>query len=290
MFLGVAVAMIATGGFGNQVVLALVLGTGVLLVVGLLDDLTDISPFTKLAGQMAGALTVIAVGAEVVQITVVVAIVAVAWIVLIANSVNLLDNMDGLAGSTSAASLMIMLPIVVATGQEGLALVTAAVIGAVVGFLMFNLNPAKVFMGDAGSLPLGLILAAVVAFADYGDRRFTPLVAITVLAVPLLDTATVVLSRLQHGFSIMHGGRDHLSHRLASLGLSDKQTVWTLAFAATICGLTAVGEVILPSSIWLVALGVLWAGLLILTAALLRIPVYQAGVSSSPIVPGDSPA
>jgi UDP-GlcNAc:undecaprenyl-phosphate GlcNAc-1-phosphate transferase len=130
-------------------------------------------------------------------------------------------------------------------------------------------------MGDAGSLWLGLFVGAFVVFGDYGGGSFSPLVSITVLAVPLLDTATVVFSRLRQGYPITRGGRDHLSHRLVRLGLSDKQAVRVLTGAAVLCGVVAVGEAFLPTSIWLILIGMVWVGLGALAARLLQVPVYQ---------------
>lgn len=275
MFVAVAAAVIAAGGLEDPVALGLLLGAGIVFLTGVVDDLFDITPRTKLTGQAVGAAVTVAVAASPLDLTLVQAGVAILWIVLIANSVNLLDNMDGLAGGTSLVSLLIILPIAISAGQSGLTIVIIAVAGAIAGFLVFNASPARVFMGDSGSLWLGLVLASTVAFADYRGLAFAPMAAATVLAVPLLDTATVVYARLRHGRSIMRGGKDHLSHRLVRLGLSDREAVLALDLTAVVCGITGVGRVFLPTAAWVLAVIVVWAGLVAMVARLLRVPVYQ---------------
>lgn len=275
MFLAFAISVSVIGGLQSRVVQGLLLGAGVLMVVGLIDDLMDISPPAKVAGQLAGAVAVVGLASPFIDLPLILTVASVPWMVLIANSVNLLDNMDGLAGGTSVASLVVVLPVVMVAGQDGLALVGATAAGAVLGFLVYNIHPARVFMGDAGSLWLGLVLGALVAFADYGGGEFSPLVVVTMLAVPLLDTATVVFSRLREGSSIMRGGRDHLSHRLVRLGLSDKQAVGLLSGAALLCGLAAISGSFLPTSVWLIAVALVWGALVVLAATLLRVPMYQ---------------
>lgn len=275
MFIAFVFTLVVSDGLGDSVARSMLVGAGIVFAAGLADDLLDTSPSYKLIAQFAGALTLTLMAQGVHQLSLPHLVLAVLLIVLISNSVNLLDNMDGLAGSTTLVSLVIVLPLVASAGQDGLALVSAVTAASVFGFLLFNVSPAKVFMGDAGSLWLGLIVAGTVALADYGDRRLVPIVAMTILAIPLIDTGTVILSRLRHGLSIMRGGRDHLSHRLARLGLTDKQTVGVMTAAAAICGLTALGEPFLSTPIWLGAIVVLWVCLAGLVTASLRIPVYQ---------------
>lgn len=276
MFIALVVAVTIAGGLTDPVVQGVLLGASVLFLVGVLDDLRDISPPTKVLGQVVGALAAVTIAAPILELSVLHAATTVLWIVLIANSVNLLDNMDGLAGGTSLVSLILILPIIISAGQSGLIVVVIASAGAIAGFLVFNVSPARVFMGDSGSLWLGLVLASTVAFADYGDLTFAPLAAATVLAVPMLDTATVVYSRVSQGRSIMRGGKDHLSHRLVRLGLSDSQAVLALSLTAVICGLIGVGRIFLPTAAWVVTVAVVWTALVILVTRLLRVPVYQS--------------
>lgn len=275
MFAGLLAAVVAGGGLGEPVAVAILVGAGALFLTGWIDDVYDISPMTKLAGQLIGAIATVAIAGPALGLSVIEAGVIAAWLVLIANSVNLLDNMDGLSGGTSLVSLLMVLPIVVASGIGGLEVVVTATTGAVAGFLVFNRNPAKVFMGDTGSLWLGLTLAATVAFAGQGAVSFAPLAAATVLAVPLVDTATVIYARLRDGRSITIGGRDHLSHRLVRLGLSDKEAVLALDLAAVVCGVIGVSIAFLPTLVWGLAVLAVWAGLGLAASRLLRVSVYQ---------------
>ena len=278
MFIAVVAAVVVGGGLDEPIAVALLVGAGVLFLTGLIDDIADIKPLTKLAGQATGAVAAVAIAAPPLELTLFQALLTVGWIVLIANSVNLLDNMDGLAGGTSRASLLVVLPVVVTAGLDGLALVVVAVAGATAGFLVFNVNPAKVFMGDTGSLWLGLVLASTVAFTGLAELRMTPLVAVTILAVPLVDTASVIYARIKNGRSIMIGGRDHLSHRLVRLGLSEKKAVLVLNLAAAACGAIGVSTVLLPTFIWVLAVLTVWIGLVAVVSRLLRVPVYQEAV------------
>lgn len=279
MFLGVLFAVGVSSAVGDRLTLAVVAGAATLFVVGSLDDRLDLKPRAKLLGQAIGAALVVAIGSGDIGMSLLGGLVFMAWMVLMANSVNLLDNMDGLAAGTSLVSLLIMLPIVVTSGQTGLALVVIATAGSAAGFLVFNASPAKVFMGDSGSMWLGLVLATTVVLADYGGRAFAPLAAMTVMAVPMLDTATVIYSRLRGGRPIMTGGRDHLSHRLVRLGLSDRQAVLGLSLAAAISGLIGVGRVFLDTAVWVSLVAAVWVGLVLLVARLLRVPVYQTSQS-----------
>ncbi len=278
MFVGVVVAILVGGGLGEPIAIALLVGAAVLFLTGLIDDVYDISPMTKLSGQALGALATVAIAGPELGLNVFGAALIAGWLVLMANSVNLLDNMDGLAGGTSLMSLIVILPIVIATGLSGVTLVVAAVAGSVAGFLLFNKNPAQVFMGDTGSLWLGLTLAGVVAFAGRGELAFAPLAAATVLAVPLVDTGTVIYARLKTGRSITIGGRDHLSHRLVRLGMSDKEAVLVLDLAAVVCGIIGVSVAFLPTLVWVLAVAGAWTALMAAAGRLLRVPVYQEAI------------
>jgi UDP-GlcNAc:undecaprenyl-phosphate GlcNAc-1-phosphate transferase len=122
-------------------------------------------------------------------------------------------------------------------------------LGATLGFLRFNWNPATIFMGDAGSLLLGFLLAVLalkLRFPHVESQR-TWVIPILILAIPIFDTTVVTLSRLRRGIPITSGGRDHVSHRLVRLGLSVREAVSTIYLAAILCGLAAVGAVLLPS-------------------------------------------
>lgn len=289
MFIAVAVSVLAAGGWSHTSVRGLLAGAAILTLVGVIDDTRDIRPIAKLAGQTTAALVFVAFADG--GMTLVVAVLVVPWIILIANSVNLLDNMDGLAAGTSAGTLLVLLPVLLAAEQTDLTLFVVATVGAIFGFLVFNWNPARIFMGDAGSLWLGMVLAATLVLVDYGQRPMVPLVIVTILAVPLLDTSIVIISRLGNGRSIMQGGRDHVSHRLVRRGLSDARAVQVLIVVSVLCALVGLAGGAVPTAYWLVMEGVLWAGLMAAAVLLLRQPVYGASKSNEAIVsPGGDTA
>lgn len=257
---------------------------GVLLlhVVGLWDDVRGVRPQTKLVAQIAAAVVLLAGGVRAgwpedsllsVPLTVL-------WVVGITNALNLLDNMDGLAagvGAITAGAVAICSRSLPDGVGDTSALVALAACGAALGFLPWNVNPAKVFMGDAGSLPLGFALAASSLLATHREAGQVvavlagPLLA---LAVPILDTTFVSVLRKWHGRSISQGGRDHLSHRLVALGIPEKRAVATLWLLSAIFGAFAVASTRLDvlGSVLLLALAVLAAG--VLGAVLGRVKVY----------------
>ena len=163
------------------------------------------------------------------------------WIVAITNSVNLIDGLDGLANGVSAISATTMLVIALLASEAQVAIVMAALVGACVGFMPYNLNPAKMFMGDTGATFLGFILATMSIqglFKYYAVISFV--VPFLILGLPIFDTAFAFIRRIAHGQSPMHADRSHIHHRLIDMGLSQKQAVATLYVISAILGLSAV--------------------------------------------------
>ncbi len=225
----------------NQDSLAILGGATIVFAVGLVDDIFNIKPYQKLIGQLIASAAVIAVGLrlnwtgfEVVDLWL-----TVFWIVGITNAINLLDNMDGLAAgiaSIAAASLAVSFGI---GGQWPELLFISALIGALVGFLIFNFNPASIFMGDCGSMFIGFLLASSVLLhqAAGRSRGIISILAVPalILFVPIFDTTFVTIMRKMSGRKASQGGRDHTSHRLVALGLSERKAVlmlYAFAFAA----------------------------------------------------------
>lgn len=202
-----------------------------LFFVGLLDDIVNIKPYQKLIGQLVGASIIVGsgmrlplTGSELFDVWI-----TVFWLVGITNAINLLDNMDGLAAgiaAIAAASLVIGL---VVNGQTTEAVFVAIFIGALLGFLIFNFNPASIFMGDCGSMFVGFLLASSVLLSSTGGRSrgiFSILaVPVLILFVPIFDTTFVTILRKMWGRKASQGGRDHTSHRLVALGLSERSAV-----------------------------------------------------------------
>ena len=223
---------------------ALLSGAALLAFVGALDDKYNLSVRIRLVAMTVASLVVIAAGIHVelfgslwldVPITVL-------WILAVTNAVNFNDNMDGLAaGLTAIASGFFML--IAFTQQLSLvSALAAALLGSAVGFLIYNFNPARTFMGDMGSLVLGFTLANLGIKLEFGTQPLgvTWMIPLLVLALPLSDIILVVATRFFEGRPLTQGGKDHMSHRIMSLGLSQRQTIVVLYTFCFIFGLLAV--------------------------------------------------
>jgi UDP-GlcNAc:undecaprenyl-phosphate GlcNAc-1-phosphate transferase len=213
-------------------------------VIGIYDDLRRINPATKLIGQIISAATAIFFGYSLHFFTwqPLDALLTALWIVGLTNALNLLDNMDGLAGGIALIAALYLAFLFNQNGDTQHAILALALAGAVAGFLLYNFYPASVFMGDAGSLFLGSALALLTVHANGQASNILSLVAVPtcILLVPILDTTLVTVTRLLRGQSIAQGGKDHSSHRLVVLGLSECQSVLLLYLMASIAGGTAV--------------------------------------------------
>jgi UDP-GlcNAc:undecaprenyl-phosphate GlcNAc-1-phosphate transferase len=233
----------------------ILLGAVVIVVLGVVDDITPLPALFKFCVQIVAALIPTTQGV-VIQvfsnpnlfsdspywILGRLAIPAtVLWIVAITNSVNLIDGLDGLANGVSAISATTMLVIALLVSESQVAIVMAALVGACVGFMPYNMNPAKMFMGDTGATFLGFILATVSIqglFKFYAVISFA--VPFLILGLPIFDTVFAFMRRIAHGQSPMHADRGHVHHRLIDMGLSQKQAVATLYVISAILGLSAV--------------------------------------------------
>jgi UDP-GlcNAc:undecaprenyl-phosphate GlcNAc-1-phosphate transferase len=222
---------------------ALILG-----LMGLIDDLKGLNALPRLAIQTIAAVFVsiiliqtetmgFAFGNQSVDV-----VVTILWIVGICNSINFFDNLDGGAAGTVAAATIGIFFIAFGEGQELISALAILTAGATCGFLLWNKVPAKIYMGDAGALFLGLILATLTIRMDPGITPNWQSIAIPVilLAIPILDTTVAVVSRIYRGFSPLEGGKDHLSHRLVRIGMKPKNAAVTLWIASAISSLVAV--------------------------------------------------
>jgi UDP-GlcNAc:undecaprenyl-phosphate GlcNAc-1-phosphate transferase len=217
-------------------------GSSFLFLVGLLDDLLNIKPYQKLIGQLIGASIIVGFGLklpltgfEILDIWI-----TVFWLVGITNAINLLDNMDGLAAGISAIAAISLAIGFGTNGQTDELLLAIAFIAALLGFLVFNFNPASIFMGDCGSMFVGFLLSSSVLLNQTGGRSrgiFSILaVPVLVLFVPIFDTTFVTILRKLWGRKASQGGRDHTSHRLVALGLSERAAVLMLYAFAIVAG------------------------------------------------------
>jgi UDP-GlcNAc:undecaprenyl-phosphate GlcNAc-1-phosphate transferase len=252
--------------------LAAVLAGGLAMcLLGLVDDRRRLNPFLKLVVQLVVASGVAAAG---VRVTVFLhgevpgAVLTVLWIVGLTNAFNFIDNMDGLSAGVAFIISAIFFAVAMTSGQLFIAAALAPFAGALLGFLPFNLSPASIFMGDAGSLFVGYFLAVLsVLFTFYSGpvASFRPFVLpLIIFAVPVYDAVSVTIIRLGEGRSPFTGDRRHLSHRLVALGLSERLAVGAIhlltlgiGLAATLLYLTEsrTGEVIaLAQTVVLLAL------------------------------------
>ncbi len=225
----------------EPVLLILLCGAGIVFLVGLVDDVVHLKPYSKLIGQIIAGCFVMSQGVliESSPFPILNVFFTLIWIVGITNAFNLLDNMDGLAVGTGCIAAWCLVLAGVMTGNEMVAGSMAGLCGALLGFLWFNFHPAKIFMGDSGSLFLGFSLAtlSITGTGEYGTNLFfAMLVPVLVLAVPIFDTTFVTVLRYFNGKSISQGGSDHTSHRLVAFGLSEKSTVLFFYLMSVICG------------------------------------------------------
>ncbi len=259
-------AFFATNGFRLSPLYAAWVGGGVVIAaLGVLDDVLGLRPASKLIGQIIAALIPIYAGLRIEVFHPLLAFwIALLWIVGIANAFNLLDNMDGLAAGIAAIASAFLAIHALRAGNAGLARAGLSMCGAALGFLVYNFNPASIFMGDGGSLFLGFSLGTL-SLMDLGSRPVANLsviaVPLFVLAIPIFDTTLVTLLRVFNRRSIARGGRDHSSHRLVSLGLSERSAVLTLYALSAATGLLSLLLPRFPAS--LVVLVVLISTLLV---------------------------
>ena len=233
----------------------MLLGGVIIVILGIFDDIYALPALPKFFVQIASALIAVLMGNQIDILSNpnifssepywVLGIwsipISVLWIVGITNAVNLIDGLDGLAGGVSTISSMTMLVIALTVAEPDTALLMAALAGACIGFLPYNLNPAKIFMGDTGSTFLGFILATVSIdglFKSYAIISFA--VPFLMLGLPIFDTCFAIFRRVSHGQSPMAPDRGHIHPRLIDMGFSQKQAVAVLYIISAILGLSAV--------------------------------------------------
>jgi UDP-GlcNAc:undecaprenyl-phosphate GlcNAc-1-phosphate transferase len=208
-------------------------------VVGLADDAYNTKPFLKFFAQVSSAVILIATGTSIniSGITIVDYSLTILWVVGLMNSINMLDNMDGITTSVSISVILAVLYMLSVNGEShSIYFITLlGVLAGLIGFLYYNWNPSKMYMGDTGSQFLGVFLASIgiLYLWNYGaepnfriqTKQF--IVALLVFIVPIIDTTTVTINRLLKGQSPFVGGKDHTTHHLSYLGLSDRQVALT---------------------------------------------------------------
>jgi len=252
IFLGFLVSALIFGEINSQI-RAMLIGACVIVAVGVIDDVKELKPLHKMAGELVAAVIPVIAGVRIEALTfpfvgdgtlelgIFSIPVTIIWIIAITNAVNFIDGLDGLAVGISTISSITMLVIAILVSDTEVAIFMAALAGACLGFLPYNFNPAKIFMGDTGALFLGFVLAVTSVqglFKFYAVVSFA--VPFLVLAIPVFDIAFAVIRRLVKHRSPMSSDREHVHHKLIDLGFDQKHAVAILYIISVVMGLIAV--------------------------------------------------
>lgn len=254
-------------------ILGLIFGVMIIVVLGVIDDIKPLRARVKFPVQLLAATIVVATGTRITSITkpfqgvatsgmtyilgeALAFLISVLWIVGVTNAINLIDGLDGLAAGVSGIAALSLFIVAVIRGQDGIAIVAVSLVGAVFGFLPYNFNPAKIFMGDTGAMFLGFILAALSIEGTMKSVTALALaIPILVLGLPIFDTLFAILRRIANGKPIGEADRGHLHHRLLDMGLSHRMAVIILYIISGALGLFSIALVdkgLLPSLILLI--------------------------------------
>lgn len=229
---------------------AIWIGGAILVILGIIDDIFRLNAWVKLLVQLCVAGIAVCFGMLIDHITLFGLVIefgafsipiTMLWIIGLSNAINLIDGLDGLACGVSAITALSVFTVVLITGDTTSALLTAILIGSCVGFLPYNRNPAKIFMGDTGALFLGYTLSIISVqglFKLHTVLSF--LVPFSIFALPIFDTLVAICRRIIHGQSPFHADRGHLHHKLVDMGFSHKEAVRILYAISALMGLVAV--------------------------------------------------
>ncbi len=246
IFVSTLIAVLLLRGVYNLAQLGgILVGAALISLLGFWDDRFSLNAGWKLLGQLIAAGLLLATGVKVAlfPIPFVDELVTVVWVIGITNAFNLLDNMDGLSGGIAAIAAAFFALMGSFSGQYLVGALAVAVMAACLGFLVYNWNPAMIFMGDSGSLFLGFMLACIGIKLRFPDNVafVTWMIPLIVLGVPLFDTTLVTISRLRRGLNpLTTPGTDHTSHRLTNAGLTRREAVLVLYIAGFLLGLIAI--------------------------------------------------
>jgi UDP-GlcNAc:undecaprenyl-phosphate GlcNAc-1-phosphate transferase len=258
IYIAFLLALTATLRFDSTEVLGLLLAGSIVLILGLIDDFGVLTPRVKLAGQVVAVLTLMN-SAIYIKLQFLPAWLALAlsflWLLAITNAFNIIDVMDGLAAGVAAAAAAVLFLVAAVNGRQTYAILLAALCGALLGFLRYNAPPAKIYMGDAGSMFTGLLLGALAMNNSYTRENLVAAVApVVILGVPVFDMLFVMWIRRRRGLPVMRGSPDHFALRLRRWRLSTRETVGSSLAATLVLGALAVGMMLSTGA---VALGIL---------------------------------
>ncbi len=262
IYLGFLVAFMCFAGTVDEKTVGIVIGASLLVVLGILDDRKPIPAIIKLVVQLIAAIIPVAMGLRIDFISrfnffaegtnhvlgTLAIPVTIIWIIGLTNALNLIDGLDGLAGGITTISAFSLMFISFVFGRVECTIAMAAIAGATLGFLPYNLNPAKIFMGDTGALFLGYMLATLSVDGFFkGYTAVTFIIPLVVMGLPLFDTSFAILRRIIKREPIMQPDRSHLHHRLIDAGFSQRQAV---AILCTVSGLLSLSAIVLITAGW----------------------------------------
>ncbi|MBP7146985.1 MAG: undecaprenyl/decaprenyl-phosphate alpha-N-acetylglucosaminyl 1-phosphate transferase [Acidobacteria bacterium] len=270
--LGVLVALGITYRFEQQL-LAILLSGSIVLVLGLVDDLGSLSPQAKLAGQLLATLALIKAGVFIKLVFLpwwVTIPATILWMLAATNAFNLIDVMDGLSSGVGAVAALFFGAIAFAAGLGPTAFLGAALAGALLGFRHYNVEPARIYLGDTGSLFSGFVLGALAIVNHYTVvHRLAAIVPLLILAVPLFDMLFVMWVRWRRGLPVMLGSPDHVALRLRKWRLSTRATVRVNVAVALLAGTSGILVMVAPLP-WAIGVLAVLASLAVIAAVWLR--------------------
>jgi len=244
IFAGFLTAVLATQAINTQLI-GILIGCTIIVLLGIVDDIKGVSPKVKLAVQTLAALVVVSFGvqisfvtnpfAEIFFLNALAIPLTVLWIVGITNAVNLIDGLDGLAAGTSGIAAVTIGVVAMMEGYLAIAILAMILAGSVFGFLPFNFKPAKIFMGDTGSMFLGFALSVLAVIGLTKSATVISIfIPIVILGIPIFDTLYAIVRRFLKGTPIFQADKEHLHHQLLNMGLTHRQTVLVI-YAVNIC-------------------------------------------------------
>lgn len=244
----------------RQDVLGIILGGTIVVMLGLIDDFGVLTPWTKLAGQLLAVFVLIKSGIRIeiaalpewLDLTL-----TVFWMVGLINAFNLLDIMDGLSAGVGAVSASCLLVVALLQGDQTIAVMLVALLGSLLGFLKYNWHPARIYMGDMGSMFIGLLLGAMTMIERYpSDHPLSLLTPVFILGIPIFDTIFVMYIRYRRGLPIFWGSPDHIAIRLRHWGMSVPQIVITSYVATAVVGIVGLLMLSVSQEVgWILCLG-----------------------------------
>jgi UDP-GlcNAc:undecaprenyl-phosphate GlcNAc-1-phosphate transferase len=258
IYLAFLLALTGTLRFDSIEVLGILLAGSIVLILGLIDDLGVLGPWVKLAGQVVAVLTLMNASIFI-KLAFLPPWLAIAlsflWLLAVTNAFNIIDIMDGLAAGVAAASCFILFLVAAVNGRQTYAVLLAALCGALIGFLRYNAPPARIYMGDTGSMFIGLMLGALAMNNSYTRQNLVAALApLVILGVPIFDMLFVMYVRYRRGLPVMLGSPDHFALRLRKWRWSTRGTVLVSCLATLLLGAMAIAMMLSGTALALIIL------------------------------------